>query len=108
MSADLPGWLSDAIGDARRYSGELDRNGEPSASEFSIGSGQVAPWVARGAHAQRRTPQPGDGYGTPYRGTTPPCAPDTRARQGEAVRILADARRARGSRVLGRFLRSSG
>jgi hypothetical protein len=104
-SAALPGWLSDAVGDARRHSGELERNG---ASEFSIGSGQTAPWVERAARAQRRTPQPPDGDGTPYTGTTPPTYPDITLRRGEAARLLGDARRSRGSRMLSRFLRQNG
>jgi len=102
---DLPGWLSDAANDARRYSGELARNG---ASEFSIGAGQVAPWVARRARAQRRYPQPPDGYSTPYRGTTPPTDPDTTMRRGEVRRMLAATRRSRGSEMLRRALRSNG
>jgi hypothetical protein len=105
VSAELPGWLSDAIDDARHHGGELLRN---NASEFSIGRGQITPWVARTARTQRATPQPPDDYGTPYRGTTPPTNPETRAGRGEAVRMVADARRARGSKVLGRFLRSNG
>jgi hypothetical protein len=66
----LPSHIIDGIEDARRYGGELERNG---ASEFSIGKGRVVPWVARRARAQDRYPEPSDGYGTAYRGTSPPC-----------------------------------
>jgi hypothetical protein len=103
--AGLPSWLADGIADARLYGGALDRN---EASEFSMGKGQVAPWVARSARAQRRVPQPPDDYGTPYRGTTPPCEPDTMMRRGEVRQMLAARRQSRGSRMLGRFLRSGG
>ncbi|HTX96337.1 MAG TPA: hypothetical protein VME67_16625 [Mycobacterium sp.] len=108
IDANLPGFLVDGINDARRYSGQLERNGEPGASEFSIGAGQVAPWIRRRARAQRRYPQPSDGYSTPYRGTSPPTDPDTNMRRGELRRELAAMRRGRGSEMLHRALRQNG
>lgn len=107
-TADLPDLLAQGINDARRYSHELERNGEPPASEFSIGAGQVAPWVRRRAYAMRRYPQPSDGYSTPYRGTSPPTDPDTNMPRGEIRRMLAATRRGRGSEMLHRALRQNG
>jgi hypothetical protein len=92
----LPDHIIDAIDDARRYGGELIRN---EASEFSIGKSRVAPWVARWARAQNRTPEPSDGYGTPYKGTSPPT--------GRGVGHIA-ARHRRGSLALGAVLRRNG
>ena len=69
--ATLDGYMADAIEDVRRHASELESN---DASEFSIGRGRVVPWVARQARQERRYPQVDDGYNTPYRGTSPPCA----------------------------------
>jgi hypothetical protein len=91
----LPAHIIEGIEDARRYGSELIRN---EASEFSIGKGRVVPWVARRARAQDRYPEPSEGYGTPYRGTSPPYE-----RGGVAV-----AREHRGSMALHRFLRQNG
>src|ERR1700757_3778209 len=68
----LPDHIADAIEDVRRYGRELEHNGDPPASEFSIGQGRVVPWVQRRARMQRRNPQPSDGFATPYKGTSPP------------------------------------
>jgi hypothetical protein len=92
----LPGHITEAIEDARRYGGELERN---DASEFSIGKGRVVPWVARRARAQNRYPEPDDGYGTPYRGTSPPTGRDCPAPVGHEHR---------GSLALHRALRRYG
>ena len=72
--ATLDGFVMDAVEDVRRHHTELEANGDPPASEFSNGAGRVVPWVARQAALEvfPRYPQPSDGYGTPYRGTTPP------------------------------------
>jgi hypothetical protein len=105
-AVSLPGWLADARHDARYRAPELERN---EASEFSFGEGRVTPWVERQARAQRRVPQPSDGYSTPYRGTTPPSEPDTRMSSGEVRRQIAAQKRAsHGSRVLGQALRRNG
>jgi hypothetical protein len=91
----LPAHIADAREDVRRHGSELERNG---ASEMSIGKGMVTPWVARQARQERRYPQVDDGYGTPYRGTTPPCG-------GPATRVNHNHR---GSRELGKALRKYG
>jgi hypothetical protein len=92
----LPDHVTEAIVDARRYGDELERN---DASDFSIGKGRVAQWVARRARAQDRYPEPDDGYGTRYRGTSPPTGHDCPAPVGDQHR---------GSCQLHQFLRQNG
>jgi len=91
----LPAKIEDARNDVRIHGRELAQS---EASEFSIGKGMVTPWVKRQAHRERRTPQVDDGYGTPYRGTLPPCA-------GPATPVRPNNH---GSRQLGKALRRYG
>jgi hypothetical protein len=91
----LPPHIEEARFDVRIHGGELEANG---ASEFTIGKGMVVPWVKRRAAQEHRYPQVDDGYGTPYRGTSPPCgytAPPVTPNN-------------RGSRLLVRFLHQNG
>jgi len=98
---DPPPWLADAVFDAQRRSGELERN---EASEFSFGKGRVVPWVARQARQERRYPQTTDGYSTPYHGKTPPCAPSNRM----AGHPDLQRPRTHGTQQLHRFLNRNG
>jgi hypothetical protein len=91
----LPTHIEAAREDVRMHERDLVRN---EASEFSIGKGMVTPWVARQARQERRYPQVDDGYGTPYKGTSPPC--------GYAAPQVPPSRH--GSRELGRALRKYG